>query len=97
MVTVILQADVLEEVINSDAQEKYVGKYEFDKSLEGMLLQPISFISRSTLFPLENSRHVFFGEATTVRWAIVTFINYLWGSPFMVLSYFSGMKKFFES
>ena len=67
MVTVIQQADVLEEVINSEAQEKYGGNCEFDNSLEGMRLRPISFISRSTLFPLENSRHVFLEEAATVR------------------------------
>ena len=34
-------------------------KCEFDKSLEVMRLRPIYFISRSTVSPLENSRHSF--------------------------------------
>ena len=62
-----------------------------------MYLRPISFISRSTVCPLENSKNIFVGESATVRWAIGRFINYLWGSEFTVLSYCSGLKKFFES
>ena len=46
MGAVLLQADVSEEARKSEAQEKAGRKCEFDKSLEGMRLQPISFISR---------------------------------------------------
>ena len=47
--------------------------------------------------PLENSRDSFVGESATVMWAVGKFINYLWGSEFMVLSDCSGLQKFFES
>ena len=46
--------------------------------------------------PLEKSIHGFVGEAAVVRWVIVKFKKYLWGSSFTVLSYFSGLQKFFE-
>ena len=62
-----------------------------------MHLQPISFISRSTVSSLENSIKIFVGEAAAVRWAMVKFRKYLWVSEFTVLSYCSGMKKCFES
>ena len=55
MVAVLLQADVSEEEIKSEAQENTVRKCEFDKSLEGMHLRPISLISVSTVLPLEES------------------------------------------
>ena len=45
-----------------------------------MRLQPIYFISISTVSPLENSRHNFVGESAAVRWYIGNFIKYLWGS-----------------
>ena len=57
------QADVSEEARKSEAQEKSGGKCEFEYSLEGMRLRPISFISGSTVSPLEKSRHGFVGEA----------------------------------
>ena len=46
---VILQADVSAEAIKSEAKEKYSGKCGFYKSLEGMRLWYISFISISTV------------------------------------------------
>ena len=55
----ILQAYVSEEERKSEAQEKEDGKCEFDKSLLGIRLQPIYFISISMVLPLENSRHIF--------------------------------------
>ena len=77
MGALLLQTDVSEEARESKAQQKYCGKCEFEKSLEGMHLQPFYFISRSTMSPLENSRHGFVGEADTMRWAIVKFRKYL--------------------
>ena len=58
-----------------------------------MRLRPISFILRSTVTPLENSRHRFVGETTELRWSIGKFRKYLWGSEFAVIWDFSGMKK----
>ena len=54
MGAVLIQADVSAEAIKSEAQEKDVEKCEFDKSLEGMRLRPIYFISRSTASPTEK-------------------------------------------
>ena len=45
-------------------------KCEFYKSLEGMCLRPIYFISRSTVPPLKKSIHSFDVEAAVVRWSI---------------------------
>ena len=62
-----------------------------------MCLQPIYFISRSTVSPLENSRHIFVVKAASVRWYMENFRNNLWGAEFTVLSDFRGMKNFIES
>ena len=56
-----------------------------------------SFILISTVAPLEKSRHIFVGEAATVRWYIGNFRKYMWGAYFTVLSNYSGMQKFFKS
>ena len=65
---VLLQADYSLEARNLEAQEKENRKCEFDKSLEEIFLQPIYFISRSTVSPLEKSRHRFLGEEAAARW-----------------------------
>ena len=58
---VFLQAYDSEESRKSDGKENDRGKCEFDKSIEGMRLRPMYFISRSKVPPLENSRHSFVG------------------------------------
>ena len=85
MGAVLLQADVSEESRKSEAQEKAGRKCEFENYLEGIHLQPISFISISTVSTLKKSRHSFVGEESTVRWDIGKFRKYLWGSEFTVL------------
>ena len=62
-----------------------------------MRIPPISFISRSTVSPLEKSRHSFLGESYAVRRAIGKFRKKLWGSELTVLSDCSGIQKFCES
>ena len=57
----------------------------------------IFFISRSTASPLGKSRHIFVGEASTVRWSIGKFRKYFSGSDFTLMSDCSGTKTFFES
>ena len=54
MEAVLLQTYVSEESRKPEAQEKAEGNCEFDKSLEGMGIRPISFISRSTMLPLKS-------------------------------------------
>ena len=44
MGAVILKSDISGEEIKSVAQDKDSGKCEFEKSLEGIHLRPISFI-----------------------------------------------------
>ena len=63
MGVVLLQADDSEEARNPEAQEKDGRKCEFDKFLEIMRLQPIYFISISTVASLENSKYSVVGEA----------------------------------
>ena len=91
MEALLLQAEDSVETRNSEAQENSGRNYEFDKYLEGMCLRPIYFVSRSTVSPLENSRHIFVGEAATLRWAIGKFIKYLLVAEFIGLSDFSGI------
>ena len=93
----ITKANFSEEAIKSEAQEKDKGKCEFEKLLEVMRPRPVSFIPISTVSPLENTRHIFVGEAPTVMWATGNSRKYLWGSEFTVLSDFSGLKILFES
>ena len=64
--------------IKVEAQEKDGGKCEFKTFLEGLGLQPIYFISRAAVSPLEKSKHSFVGESDTVRWSIGKFRKYLW-------------------
>ena len=93
MGAVILQADVSAEARKSEAKEKYSEKCEFDKSLEGIYLRPISFISISTVLPLEKSINRFVVGASTVRRAIGNFRKYLWGTESTVLSKLKWNKR----
>ena len=73
MVVVIIQADDLVDSISQRHKKRTGGKCEFDNSLEEICLRPISFISRSTVSPLENPRHRCVGESVSVRWSIRKF------------------------
>ena len=97
MRAVLLQSDVSWKAVNSEAKEKDSGKCGFDEFLEGMRLQPIYFISRATVSPLEKSRHSFVGDSSEVRQAKGKFRKYLWRSEFKILSDCSRVKKIFES
>ena len=94
---VLMQSDDSVEAINEKAPETFGVKFEFDKYLEVMFLQPVSFISKSTVSTLKNSRHSFLEDSTAVRWYIINFRQYLWVAEFTVLSYCSGLQKSFES
>ena len=90
MEAVLLQLDESVKTIKAEVQEKASEKCEFEKSLEGMPLLPISFILRSMVSTMEKSRNIFLVEAATVRQAIGKFRKYLWGVDFTVLSNCSG-------
>ena len=77
MGVVLIKSDDSVEAINSEAQEKVGENCEFDKSLEVIHLRPISFVSVSTVSPLEKSRYIFLGESSAVMCAIGKFRKYL--------------------
>ena len=54
MVSVLLQEENALESINVEAKYNYGGKFIFNKSLEGMSLLPIYFLSRATVLILES-------------------------------------------
>ena len=51
------------------------GECEFEKSMTGLRLLSIAFISQR--WPLPSSRHSLSGEASTGRWAMLKFKSYL--------------------
>ena len=83
---VLLQADDSEGAREAEASEADGGKCLFDRTIEGLRLRPIAFISRRTQTAVEKSSHSYVGEAATIRWAVVNFINYLFGASFTVLT-----------
>ena len=96
MGVVLLKSDGSLEATKVEAQEKVGENGEFDKYPERIRLQPISFISRSKVSPLEKSRYSFLREAATVRWDTGEFRQYLWGEEFTLLSDCNVLKTFFE-
>ena len=78
MGVVILQANVSVEARKAESQESDGENFDFDMSLNIMRLQKISFVSISTVSPLENSWHIFVVEVSRVRQSIGKFIKYLW-------------------
>ena len=71
------------------------GECEFEKSMTGLQLLPIAFISQRQ--PLPSSRHSFVGEALTGRWAMLKFKRYLLSREFTWITDCSGLTKFFET
>jgi hypothetical protein len=92
---VLLQAGCSKEEEDAMMREVAGGKCEFDKTVNGLRLRPISFISmrrRDT-----SSRHSFVGEASTGRWAMLKFKHHLIGREFTWITDCSGLLKFFET
>ena len=81
----IRQSDDSVEPKQSEAQEKDIGRCEFDKYLKRTHLRPIYFISRLMVSPLEKSRNSFVGESDAVKWDIGKFSKYFWVADFTVL------------
>ena len=97
MGAVLLQADDSDEARAAEKAEKDGGRCEFDRTIEGLRLRPIAFISRRTQTAIEKSAHSYVGEAGTIRWAVGKFRHYLYGASFTVLTDCSGLKSFFEN
>eukprot|EP00957_Ditylum_brightwellii_P001811 139232-Ditylum_brightwellii.AAC.1 len=57
MGAVLLQADDSAEARAAEEEEKKGGKCEFDKTLGGLRLRPVAFISSKTQTGLEKSAH----------------------------------------
>jgi hypothetical protein len=92
---VLLQAGCSEEEEAALMREIEGGECEFEKSMSGLRLLPIAFISQRR--PSPSSRHSFVGEASTGRWAMLKFKRYLLGREFTWITDCSGLTKFFET
>eukprot|EP00957_Ditylum_brightwellii_P066131 5018059-Ditylum_brightwellii.AAC.1 len=57
MGAVLLQADDSPDARAAEEEEQKGGKCEFDRSLGGLKLRPVAFISRKTQTGLEKSAH----------------------------------------
>ena len=68
---------------------------DFDKTIRGLRLRPIQFISqRNTV--AERSHHSSVGELGTGRWAFTKWRRHLWVKPFFWITDCSGIIKFWE-
>jgi hypothetical protein len=72
---VLLQAGCSEEEEAALNRELEGGDCEFKKTIGGLRLRPIAFISQRR--PTPSSRHSFVGEASTGRWAMLKFKRFL--------------------
>ena len=68
---------------------------EFDKTLSGLRLRPLQFISKRCT-PSERSLHSSVGELSTGRWAFLKWTKYLWYKPFIWITDCSGIIKFWS-
>ena len=106
MGAVILQADSTAESL---IEERRISKFDadgkprdripvsnFDRTINGLRLKPIRFVSRRCTSDAEKSYHSYIGEAATVRWAVRQFHRYLYGREFLLLGDCSGLSKFFD-
>jgi hypothetical protein len=92
---VLLQAGCSTEEEDAMMREVKGGKCEFDKTVNGLRLRPIAFISMRR--KLTSSRHSFVGEAATGRWAMLKFKHHLIGREFTWITDCSGLLNFFET
>jgi hypothetical protein len=70
------------------------GACKFEKTIGGLRMRPIAFISQRR--PTPSSRHSFVGEASTGQWAMLKFKRFLIGQEFTWITDCSGLVKFFE-
>jgi hypothetical protein len=91
----LLQAGCSKEEEGAMMREVKGGKCEFDKTVNGLRLRPISFISMRRQATL--SRHSFVGKASTGRWATLKFKHHFIGREFTWITDCSGLLKFFKT
>jgi hypothetical protein len=92
---VLLQAGCTKEEEEAIQREINGERCEFEKTIGGLRLRPIAFISQRREEP--SSRHSFVGEAATGRWAMLKFKHWLIGCEFTWITDCSGLLKFFEA
>jgi hypothetical protein len=95
MGAVVLQADCTPEAEEAIQRELEGGAWEFDKTLSGLRLCPVAFISRRCK-GAEEDYHSFVGEAATGRWAMFKFRRFLWFRQLTWITNCSGLESFFE-
>jgi hypothetical protein len=68
---------------------------EFDKTISGLRLRPLRFISKVNTAS-EQHHHSSVGELATGRWAFLKWNKYLWYRPFIWITDCSGIIKFWN-
>jgi hypothetical protein len=80
-----------EEAIRKESEEGTPA--EFDKTISGLRLRPIAFISKRNTIA-ECSHHSSVGELATGRWAFLKWKKYLWFRLFLWYTDCNGIIKF---
>jgi hypothetical protein len=88
---VLLQAGCAEEDEAAMIREIEGGECEFEKTMSGLRLCPIGFLSQKR--PTPSSRHSFVGEASTGKWTMLKFKHFLIGAEFTWITDCSGLIK----
>ena len=91
----ILQSEQSEKAEEALMAEINGGKCEFDKTVNGLRLRPIAFISRRCT-GRERDYHSHVGETVAGKWAMDRFKHWLLGREFTWITDCSGILKFFE-
>ena len=95
MEAVLLQASKIPEANKAEANKKDGLPWEFNFTISGLRLLPITFITRHNS-PQEKSYHSYIREAAIGLWSIESFQKYLFRLEFIWLTVYSGLKQFFR-
>jgi hypothetical protein len=92
---VLLQAGCSEEEEVASTREIDGGNCKFKKTIGGLRLLPIPFMSQRR--ETTSSRHTFVGEASAGRWAMLELKRFLIRSEFTWIADCSGIIQFFDT
>ena len=73
MGAVMLQVERTPKVLEAEKLEKEGAKCQFEGSIKGLRLCPITFISQKTKEGMEKSMHSYVGEVATLCWGVEKF------------------------
>jgi hypothetical protein len=95
MAGAILQPKCSEAAEEEILKEVETGICNFDKTISGLRLRPIAFISGRCKGKGQDY-HSSVGEVATGRWGMIKFKLYLWFRPFTWITDCSGIYNFYE-